>query len=327
MHVHASNMRVDLASTLRLLTLAVLWGSSFTFIKISLEGLAPAQVVLFRLMLGAMLLLAFAAVRRVRLPAGARTWGLITVAAVFGNVAPFLLLSYGEQTANAGVAGALVGATPLLTLGLAAAVIPSERLGRNGVLGLLIGFVGVLLVVAPWRDFETSVGGSLACLGAAASYAAGFVFVRRFISPLGIAALGLAAAQTVAATALQAPLTPLLGWESPDFTARVAGSLLALGLLGTGFAYILYFRLIADVGASRASSVNYVVPVVAVALGVVVLDEPVTLALVLGGLLVLASMAYARRQPQPEPSRPAADAHASSARGASAVAPDPAPTD
>ncbi len=184
-------------STARLLTLALLWGSSFTFIKMSLEGLAPGQVVLFRLALGALMLLSVAALRGVRLPAGRRTWGLIAVAATLGNVAPFLLLSYGEQTATAGVAGALVGATPLLTLGIAAAVIPAERLARDAVLGLVVGFVGVLLVVAPWRDFDTSVVGSLACLGAAVSYAAGFVFVRKYLSSLQIPALSLAAAQTV----------------------------------------------------------------------------------------------------------------------------------
>jgi drug/metabolite transporter (DMT)-like permease len=169
------------------------------------------------------------------------------------------------------------------------------------VLGLVVGFLGVLLVVAPWRDFDTSVVGSLACLGAAVSYAAGFVFVRKHLSSLRIPALSLAAAQTVAATVLQAPLTPILGWETPTFTVRVVGALLALGLLGTGLAYILYFRLIADLGASRASSVNYVVPVVAVVLGVLVLDEPVTWQLVAGGALVLVSMAYARRKPQPTP--------------------------
>ncbi len=87
----------------------------------------------------------------------------------------------------------------------------------------------------------------------------------------------------MAATVLQGPLTPLLGWETPDFTARVVVALLALGLLGTGLAYILYFRLIADLGAARASSVNYVVPVVAVVLGVLVLGEPVTWHLVVGG--------------------------------------------
>ena len=290
---------MNLSSTTRLLTLAVLWGSSFTFIKVSLEGLTPGQVVLFRLALGALLLLGFAALRGARLPAGGRTWGLIAVAAVLGNVTPFLLLSYGERTATAGVAGALVGATPLLTLGLAAAVIPQERLGAEAVIGLAVGFGGVLLVVAPWRDFDTGVLGGLACLGAAVSYAAGFVFVRKHLSPLGIPALSLAAAQTVAATVVQGPLTPLLGWDAPDFTARVIGALLALGLLGTGLAYILYFRLIADLGAARASSVNYVVPVVAVVLGVLVLGEPVTWHLVAGGVLVLASMAYARRHPTP----------------------------
>jgi drug/metabolite transporter (DMT)-like permease len=164
-------------------------------------------------------------------------------------------------------------------------------------------------VVAPWRDFDTSVAGSLACLGAAVSYAAGFVFVRKQLSPLQLPALSLAAAQTGAATVLMAPVAPLLGWESPEFTGRVVGALLALGLLGTGLAYILYFRLIADVGASRASSVNYVVPVVAVALGVAVLGEPVTWHLVAGGALVLVSMAYARRRsaPAPAPRGAAAD--------------------
>ena len=102
----------------------------------------------------------------------------------------------------------------------------------------------------------------------------------------------------------QAPLTPVLGWEAPHFSARVVGALLALGLLGTGAAYILYFRLIADLGASTAASVNYVVPVVAVALGVLVLGEPVTWQLVTGGALVLASMAYARRRPRLTPVRP-----------------------
>jgi len=287
------------SSTLRFLALALLWGSSFTLIKISLEGLTPGQLVLFRLALGALLLLGFAALRAARLPRGARTWGLIAVAAVFGNVAPFLLLSYGEQTATAGVAGALVGATPLITLGLAALAIPEERLGRRAGLGLLVGFAGVLLVVAPWRDFDTSVLGGLACLGAAVSYAAGFVFVRKHLSSLRIPALSLAAAQTVAATLLQAPLTPLLGWERPDLTSRVVVAVVALGLLGTGLAYILYFRLIADLGATTASSVNYVVPVVAVAVGVAVLDEPVTWQLVAGGLLVLTSVAYSRRAPAP----------------------------
>lgn len=301
---------MDFSSTLRLLALALLWGSSFMFIKMSLEGLTPGQVVLFRLALGTLLLLTFALIRGVRLPSGARTWGLIAVAAVLGNVIPFLLLSYGEQTATAGVAGALIGATPLLTLGIAAMAIPSERLGTDAVLGLVVGFVGVLLVVAPWRDFETSVAGALACLGAAVSYAAGFVFVRKAVSPLQIPALSLAAAQTGAATVLMAPLAPLLGWESPDFTLRVVGAVAALGLLGTGLAYILYFRLIADVGASRASSVNYVVPVVAVALGVAFLSEPVTWHLVAGGALVLVSMAFARRQssaPAPAPKTPVVD--------------------
>jgi drug/metabolite transporter (DMT)-like permease len=295
---------MDTASALRLLALASLWGSSFTFIKMALEGLNPGQVVLFRLILGSALLLAFAAYRRTSMPAGAATWALITVAAVLGNVAPFLLLSYGEQTATAGVAGTLVGATPLLTLGLAAAAIPTERLGRRSVLGLAAGFGGVILVLSPWQEFDSSLAGSLACLGAAVSYAAGFVFVRKYLSPLRIPALALAASQLAAATLVQTLLTPVTGWQDPEFTSRVVVAVAALGALGTGVAYILYFRLIADLGATTASSVNYVVPVVAVAVGVAVLGEPVTWQLIVGGLVVLGSVAYSKSRP-PVPQKPA----------------------
>ncbi|MGX6600760.1 EamA family transporter [Micromonosporaceae bacterium Da 78-11] len=100
----------------RFLILALLWGSSFTLIKMALPGLSPAQLVLTRLVLGAAVLLGVAAVSRVRLPRGATVWGHLAGAVLFGNVLPFLLLSYGEQSAGAGIAGVLIGTTPLLTM-------------------------------------------------------------------------------------------------------------------------------------------------------------------------------------------------------------------
>ena len=111
------------ATLTRFLLLAVLWGSSFTMIKVSLEGLSPAQLVLSRLVLGAAVLVAVAAIRRVALPRGGTVWVHLAGAALFGNVLPFLLLSYGERTAGAGIAGVLIGATPLLTLTIAYAAL------------------------------------------------------------------------------------------------------------------------------------------------------------------------------------------------------------
>ena len=294
------------ATVARFLLLATLWGSSFTFIKVSLEGLTPGQLVLSRLILGAAVLLAITGLKKVGLPRSAVVWAHVAAAALFGNVIPFLALSYGEQTTGAGIAGVLVGSTPLLTLTLATAVLPTERPTPRKAVGLLAGFVGVVLVIGPWRDSLGSMGGRLACFGAALSYAAGFVYVRRFLSPRGLPPLALASSQLVAAAVLQAVVTPFLAWHAPHFTGRVAGSIAFLGLLSTGLAYVLYFRLIGDVGATTASAVNYVVPVAAVTVSVLLLGEPVTWNLLAGGLVVLAGMAYAenrikqlRKRPEP----------------------------
>jgi drug/metabolite transporter (DMT)-like permease len=289
----------------RFLLLACLWGSSFTFIKVSLEGLTPSQIVLTRLVLGAVVLLAIVGLRRVGLPRSGAVWGHIAGAALFGNVIPFLLLSYGEQHTGAGIAGVLVGGTPLLTLTLATAVLPAERASARKAIGLVIGFVGVVLVIGPWTDAGGSVGGRIACFGAALSYAVGFVYVRKFLSPRGLPPLSAAASQLVAAAVLQAVLTPFLAWHTPHITGEVAGSIVVLGLFSTGLAYVLYFRLIGDLGATTASAVNYVVPVAAVLIGVLALGESITWNLVAGGLVVLVGMGYAenrlvqlRRTPQ-----------------------------
>ena len=296
------------ATALRFLTLALLWGSSFTLIKVSLEGLSPAQLVLARLALGAAVLLSVAAVRHVALPRGAPVWGHLAAAAVFGNVLPFLLLSYGERTAGAGIAGVLIGATPLLTLTVAYAALAAERATARKVAGLVVGFLGIVLVLAPWRTAGGSLGGELACAGAALSYAVSFVYVRRFLSPRGLPPLALAAGQLLVAVVLQAAASPLLEWGAVRLTGRVLVGIALLGALCTGLAYVLYFRLIADIGATSASAVNYVVPIAAVLLGVVFLGEALTWNVVAGGIVVLLGMAYAenrlRRPPVAVAGRP-----------------------
>lgn len=280
------------ATLARFLLLALLWGSSFTFIKVSLEGLTPSQLVLSRLVLGALVLLTIAGLRKVPLPRGG-VWGHVAAAALFSNVIPFLLLSYGERTTGAGIAGVVIGGTPLLTMLLATSVLPEERATQRKVVGLLVGFLGVVLVIGPWNDALGSVGGRIACFGAAMSYACGFVYVRKFLSPRGLAPLAGATSQLVAAAVLQALVTPFFTWHTPDFTGRVTGSIVVLGLLSTGLAYVLYFRLIGDVGATTASAVNYVVPVAAVLISVALLGESVTWNLLVGGLVVLVGMAHA----------------------------------
>jgi drug/metabolite transporter (DMT)-like permease len=287
------------ATLARFLLLALLWGSSFIFIKVSLRGLTPGQLVLTRLILGAAVLLAIARLRQTGLPRSTGIWSHVTVAALLGNVVPFLLLSYGEQSTGAGIAGVLIGGTPLLTLSLATMALPTERATPRKALGLLVGFLGVVLVISPWHDAGGSIGGRLACLGAALSYAAGFVYVRKYLSPRGIAPMSLAASQLASAAVLQLLAMPFLAWRTPHLTGEVTTSIVILGLFSTGLAYVLYFRLIGDIGATSASAVNYVVPVFAVVLSALMLGEPVTWTLLVGGAVVLAGMAYAENRIKP----------------------------
>jgi drug/metabolite transporter (DMT)-like permease len=164
------------------------------------------------------------------------------------------------------------------------------------------------VVIGPWSSAAGSVGARVACFGAALSYATGYVYVRKFLTPRALAPLAAAASQLLAAAVLQAVALPFMAWHTVHLTGRVTGSILFLGLFSTGLAYVLYFRLIGDVGATNASAVNYVVPVAAVIIGAAALGESVSWNLLVGGVIVLLGMGYAenrlgqlRRAPAPQP--------------------------
>nr|WP_042188729.1 DMT family transporter [Kibdelosporangium sp. MJ126-NF4]CEL18420.1 Permease of the drug/metabolite transporter (DMT) superfamily [Kibdelosporangium sp. MJ126-NF4]CTQ97903.1 Permease of the drug/metabolite transporter (DMT) superfamily [Kibdelosporangium sp. MJ126-NF4] len=285
------------------LALGLIWGGSHTFITISLGGLTPSQLVLARLVLGAVVLLAVVRLRGIRLPAFGVVWAHIAMAAVLGLVAPFLLLAWGQQHTSAGMAGVLIGAMPLITLAFATMTLPSERATVRKTVGLLVGFAGVVLVVAPWGAAPGSLGGQVAVLGTAACYAAQAVYIRKVLSGLDIAPLALAAAQVLAATILQAAVTPLFAWHTPTFTWPVVVSIVLLGTVATGAGYVLYFRLIRDHGATTASAVNYLVPVAAVIIGVVTLSESITWSMAAGAVIVLLGLAIAENRLGVAPTR------------------------
>lgn len=294
-------------SGVRLGLLALLWGSNFLLIRIALEGLSPFAIVAARILLGAAVLLAVVRARSQRLPAGRRVWGHLAVAAVIANIVPYFLFAWAEQTVPSAVAGALNATTPLFTLGIVIAAGQEHRVRGRRVVGLSLGFAGAVTVLAPWR--QAGLGGSLAgeaaCLAAAASYGLSYVYQRRYLTGRGLAPLVLAAGQLVAAVAVLVPLTPLFAVSSLDLTPAVLGSVVALGMLGTGAAYILNYRLIQDEGATTASTVTYLLPVVAVALSALVGGEPITWALLAGSAAVLLGVAVTegrlrrpwRRQP------------------------------
>ncbi len=287
--------------------LACLWGSSFLFINLALEGLSPPQVVLGRLTLGALVLALVVALLRAPLPRSRAVWGHLLVAGIVANVVPWLLLAWGQQQVPSGLAGVLNAATPLFTTMVAAAALSDERLHLRRAVGLALGFAGVALVVGPVELGAAAADRvplvpQLAIVGAAACYGVGFTYMRRFLSGRGHSPLVLAAGQLACAAGVLWLLAPLLAGGAPTLTLGVLGAITGLGVLGTGTAYILYYRLLGEIGATRTSTVTYLIPVVAVTLGVVVLDEPLRASMLLGAAVVVAGVALVQSR---APRRPA----------------------
>lgn len=278
--------------------LALLWGSTFLWIKIALEGLPPAWVTFLRCAFGAALLLVLCRRSGLRLPRGRVLWSRLAVAALLCNALPFLLFSVGEQSVDSGVAGVLNATTPLwsLLIGLALGTERGIRGPRLG--GLLAGFAGVLLICAPWHRSGLVSWGALALLGAAASYALAFAYMGRRLVATGTGALPPAAAQLSAATALSVPALFVTGFvngsDGVAVTVRSAFAVLVLGVLCTGVTFYLTVRIIADEGATDAATVGYLLPVVSVGLGALVLDESVDGRVVAGMLVVLVGVGLTR---------------------------------
>lgn len=296
-------------------TLAVVWGASFLFIAIGLEGLSPAQVVLGRLGSGAVALAAISLVRRQKLPADPAVWAHLAVVAVLLCVAPFLLYAWAEQTIGSGLASIYNATTPLMTTLVALVALPQERPSKVRFLGLLAGFLGVLIVLGPWRG---AGGGSLAaqaaCLLATACYGLGFVYLRRFVSPRGLPSLSLATVQVGLGAVMMLILTPWIAMAPVHLTPRVVASILILGMAGTGLAYVWNTNLVAAWGAANASTVTYLTPIVGVSLGVAILAEPVSWNQPVGAVVVVAGIAISqgrlaaitrwRRKPAPAQRQP-----------------------
>ncbi|MEE4493227.1 DMT family transporter [Streptomyces sp. BE230] len=289
--------------------LACAWGSSFLFIKIALDDLTPAQVVWGRLVLGAVALGAVMVVTRSRVPWKWGVWLHLTVVAVLLCVVPFLLFSWAEQHLTSGMASILNATTPLLTLAVGTAALRDERLTRRRTAGLLAGFVGVLVLIGPG---SLSGGGHLkaevACLGATTCYGFAFVYLRRCITPLGLPAVSVAFVQVTIGALIMLVATPWLATPVPHASTGVVVSMLALGGLSTGLAYLWNNNIVQAWGAVNASAVTYLTPVVGVTAGVILLGEKLTWNQPLGAVLVIAGIMAAHGTLRAARPRPAADA-------------------
>ncbi|MGH2825879.1 MAG: DMT family transporter [Actinomycetota bacterium] len=276
----------------RLVALGAIWGSSFLFIEVALEDLTPLQIVFGRIATGAVFLTALLFARGERLPRGRDLYRSLTVMAVVSSVAPFILIAWGQQEVSSSLASILNSTTPLFTVLLAALFIGSERLRPARLAGVVLGFAGVGVIVG--LDSAGSTSGKVAITLASVSYASGFVYARRHLVGLDLPPLAIPATQLLIATAMALPLALIDTLRTPPtLSVGAVGSIVFLGVLGSGVAYMLYYRLISDVGATSSSFVTYLIPIFGVTLGAVVLDEELGLNVLVGALLVIAGIALA----------------------------------
>lgn len=272
------------------LALGFMWGSSYLFIKLAVDDFGTFTLVALRLVVGAILLWAFVRYRRQALPREPRMYGHLLVMALLNVTIPFVLITWAEQSVESSLAAILTSPVPLFAIVLASLFLPDEPIRVNGLVGLAVGFVGVLIITS--RDLSGSGGsieGELALLGATFCYAAGAVYSRRNVR--GLPAVIPAVFQVTFAAIITGVLALVLErpWTvTPDGEAIF--SILWLGILGSGMAYLVVFRLFASWGATRTTMVAYVIPVVGIVLGYLVLQEPVDARIILGTALVIAGI-------------------------------------
>ena len=266
--------------------LAALWGSSYAFIKVAIEGgMSDTFIVFARTLLGAAVL-APVALRRGAFAAARRRIGWLALISALQIAGPFLLITWGEHHVPSSLAGILVASAPIWTALIVLFAVKEERLQRVGLVGILIGIVGVVLLfgIDLSGDRDAVLGGA-AILLAGLGYAAAAVIAKRKaadVPPIGVAAtiIGLSALA----------LLPTVPFDAPRALPE-AGTIAALAVLGaggTGIAFLIFYMLNAEIGPSRASVVAYIAPVFSVLYGVTLLDEPLTAGIVAGLALILA---------------------------------------
>ena len=284
----------------RIALLALIWGSAFLWIKLADRGFSPVEVTLARLALGAAVLFVIVRVRREAIPRSGRLWAQIAVAALFANAVPYLLFAVAEQTVDSSTAGIINATTPLWTVVLALAVRHQKSVTRWQAAGLVVGFAGAVLIFTPWHTAGGlfSAGG-LECLAASVSYAVSYIYMDRYLARRGIGPVVLSACQLAAAAVMLAIALGVSGVQTPHVTAESVAAIAVLGIVGTGFAYVLNYQIITSEGATVASTVTYLLPVVAIVLGVLVLGESITVTTLAGIALVLAGVALTRRRAKP----------------------------
>lgn len=279
-----------------LAALASMWGLSFLFIAVAVTALSPLWIVTARTAVGVTTLSAILAVRGRKLPRDLSSWGHLVVLGLLSNAVPWTAIAFALQSIPSGTAALLMALIPISTLAMGA-VLRLERLTPDRVAGLLVALAGVAAIVMGDIDDPGRLIGIATIIGVTIVYSLGGLYARHFLSgwhrPLVIAT-----GQVIVAGLMTLPAA-LLFAPRPDMAAidgAVVTSIVALGALGTGLAFLAFYMLIERVGPTNAALVNYLIPLVAVIAGWVVLDERLHPAAIVGGFLVVAGIWLSQRR-------------------------------
>ncbi len=275
--------------------LGFMWGSSYLFIKIGVDaGLPPFTLITLRLFFGFLLLATVVTVAREPLPRDAKTYGHLIVMGAVNIAIPFSLITWAELTVDSALAAILNAAVPLFVILIASVFLRDERITINRLAGLIVGFIGVVILVGfdPAKVSSGNLAGEIALIGSTISYACGAVYAKRNIHGLrpmipAIFQVGFALVMvTVLAFVFEHPIDVV-----SKITRDALFAVLWLGILGSGLAYLLFFRILGRWGATRTSLVAYLLPVFGIALGAWILHEPIDARLLIGTGLVIGGVA------------------------------------
>ena len=287
-----------------LFALGAIWGGSFLFIKVVVEETGPLEVVFGRVFFGCLAVGAYVLVTRHKMIVTPSLVARVSVLAILANIMPFALISWGEQHIDSGTASVLNAMVPIFTAVVAAIALDEEHFTPARLGGLLLGLIGVAVLTGTGSldVTDSAVAGQLAVVGAALCYGLGAVYMRSLLREQD--AVSLTMLQLMLSVLIAGALLIVVsGAPSYSLSLEAWASLIALGTLGTGVGYVMFVWLIENIGSVRASLVTYIVPVLALFLGWLILDESIGVNTIAGFLLIIAGVATVMRGQAPSSQR------------------------
>lgn len=273
--------------------LGIIWGTNFLYMRLATQYISPLQIVFLRVIISVLPLLVLGIVTRAFKKWHLKHWHHFLFMSVLATVIYYFCFVKGAQILYSGIAGAMSGATPIFSFILGTIFIKEEKLTASKVLGLIIGTIGIILLANPagLSSSEDFFKGFLYMIIGSLSFGASFIYAKKYLTPLNISATASTSYQLVMATLILLVTTDLndIGNILVNTEAFI-GLVIGLSLLGTGIAYLIYYYLINSMGAVKASSVTYIPPVVALAVGIIIGNEPISILDCMGAFIVLSGV-------------------------------------